>query len=87
MSKTPDAGSLLREHIQLALDLRRLEIIFEPTMCQGVWECYEVCPVDCWKPDYDRGIVIFQNIERCIACNACVLQCPEAAIELKVPGG
>lgn len=87
MSQPPNMGNLLREHIKLAFDLRRLEIFFDPAKCQGVWECYQVCPVDCWKPDYDRGVVVFQNAEYCIACNACVLQCPEGAIELKVPGG
>jgi NAD-dependent dihydropyrimidine dehydrogenase PreA subunit len=87
VSQSPDVGSLLREHVQLALELRRLEIFFDPARCQGVWECYEVCPVGCWKPDYDRGVVAYQYAQRCIACNACVLQCPEGAIELKVPDG
>lgn len=87
MSQPPGIGSLLGEHIHLALNLRRLEIAFDPVKCQGVWECYLVCPVGCWIPDRDRGVAIFQNAERCIACNACVLQCPEEAIELKVPHG
>jgi NAD-dependent dihydropyrimidine dehydrogenase PreA subunit len=30
-------------------------------------------------------VAIFQHGELCIACGACVLQCPEEAIELKVP--
>jgi len=28
-------------------------------------------------------VVIFHDPELCIACGACVLQCPEDAIELK----
>jgi NAD-dependent dihydropyrimidine dehydrogenase PreA subunit len=81
----PNWRSLLGEHLELALTLRRLKIFFDPALCQGVWECYEVCPVDCWLPDRERGIVILQNEENCIACGACVLQCPENAIQLGVP--
>jgi len=87
MSQSPSLGSLLREHVSLALSLRQLQIYFDPTRCQGVWDCYEVCPVGCWLPDLDRGVVVLQHIDRCIACNACVLQCPEGAIELKVQSG
>jgi NAD-dependent dihydropyrimidine dehydrogenase PreA subunit len=87
VSQPPGISTLLGEHIQLAFDLRRLEIVFDPVKCQGVWECLEVCPVGCWIPDHDQGVAVFQNAEHCIACNACVLQCPEGAIELKVPRG
>ena len=87
MSQSPGINTLLGEHIYLAVNLLRLEIIYDPAKCQGVWECYEVCPVGCWKPNYDTNVAIFQNGEDCIACNACVLQCPEGAIELKVQRG
>jgi NAD-dependent dihydropyrimidine dehydrogenase PreA subunit len=73
------------EHLQLALTLRHLKIHFDPARCRGVWECYEVCPVGCWIPDWDRAVAVFQNEESCIACGACVLQCPEEAIELRLP--
>ena len=87
MSRSPGFGALLGEHIELAINLRRMEIVYDPVKCQGVWECYEVCPVGCWIRDHDRGVAVFYNAERCIACNACVLQCPEGAIEMKVPRG
>jgi NAD-dependent dihydropyrimidine dehydrogenase PreA subunit len=62
--------------------LRKLEIHFDVEKCTGVWECYEVCPVGCWKPDRERRKAVFHDGERCIACGACVLQCPRGAIQL-----
>lgn len=75
--------SSLIEHVHIARRLRSLEIHFYPERCKGVWQCYEVCPVACWTPDYDHRVVIFHDGKRCIACGACVLQCPEDAIELR----
>jgi len=83
MSTEPALWSSLAEHLQIARTLRSLEIYFYPERCKGVWQCYEVCPVGCWTPDYDQRVVIFHDGERCIACSACVLQCPEDAIELR----
>jgi NAD-dependent dihydropyrimidine dehydrogenase PreA subunit len=61
-----------------------MHISFDPTKCQGIWECYEVCPVGCWQTDLKQRVVHFVHPERCIACNACVLHCPEQAIELTI---
>lgn len=83
MSDTPTLWSSLLEHWEIARTLRGLQIQFDPEKCTGVWQCYEVCPVGSWTPDYNRRVVIFHNPELCIACGACVLQCPQAAIELK----
>jgi NAD-dependent dihydropyrimidine dehydrogenase PreA subunit len=87
MSSAPSPWSLLKEHVDLARTLRRLEIHFDPEKCRGVWQCYEVCPVGCWTPNKRRRVVEFHHGERCIACSACVIQCPQGAIELKVPDG
>jgi NAD-dependent dihydropyrimidine dehydrogenase PreA subunit len=83
MSTQPTLWSSLTEELQIAMELRNLEIHFYPEKCKGVWQCYNVCPVGCWKPDYTSRKVVFHDKERCIACGACVLQCPEDAIELK----
>ena len=84
MTGQPTLWSSLKEHLTLALKLRYLAIYFYPERCKGVWECYEVCPVGCWTPDYEKRVVVFEGAGRCIACGACVLQCPENAIELKM---
>lgn len=83
MTEDPTLRSTLLEHLTLAKELRYLEIHFYPEKCKGVWQCYEVCPVGCWTPNYEQRVVTFHDGERCIACGACVLQCPEDAIELK----
>ncbi len=82
MSDNPSVGSLMLEHLHLARNLRSLRIHFDPSKCKGVWQCYEVCPVGCWTPDRERRVVRFHDPELCIACGACVLQCPEDAIAL-----
>ena len=83
MSTQPTLWSSLKEHLRFARELRGLQIHFHPEKCKGVWQCYTVCPVGCWTPDDEARVAIFRNPERCIACGACALQCPEEAIELK----
>lgn len=72
----------LSNELDIAQNLRHLSIKFDPTRCKGTWQCYEVCPVGCWTPNHETRIVEFHDPERCIACSACVLQCPEDAIKL-----
>jgi NAD-dependent dihydropyrimidine dehydrogenase PreA subunit len=72
----------LKEELSHITAARRLQIRYDRDKCTGVWQCYEVCPVGCWTPDPAARKVIFQDGDRCIACGACVLQCPEEAIEL-----
>lgn len=83
MHKEPTFWSSLKEHGEIALRLRGLKLYFDTAKCTGVWQCIQVCPVDCWTPDYDRGQAVLEKPERCIACGACVLQCPEKAVELR----
>jgi NAD-dependent dihydropyrimidine dehydrogenase PreA subunit len=83
MSTQPTLQSSIKEHWKFARELRRLQIHFHPEKCKGIWQCYNVCPVGCWTPDYDRRVAVFHDPGLCIACGACVLQCPEGAIELK----
>ena len=82
MSTAPTVWSSLAQHGEIALKLRTLQIHFDPAKCIGTWQCYEVCPVGCWTPDHESRVAI-HDPERCVACGACVLQCPENAIKLK----
>ena len=72
----------LKEEIKHLTVARRLQIRFDSDKCTGDWQCYEVCPIGCWTPDLEAHKTIFHDADRCIACGACVLQCPEGAIEL-----
>lgn len=83
MSEDPGMWTSLTEHLEIAVKLRGLEIHFDAEKCKGVWQCTEVCPVGCWTPDRERRKVVFHDPDLCIACGACVLQCPEDAIELR----
>jgi NAD-dependent dihydropyrimidine dehydrogenase PreA subunit len=83
MSEQPSMMSSLKEELKFLKVLHDLKIHFDPEKCKGVWQCYEVCPVGCWTPDYENHVAIFHDSQKCIACGACVLQCPQGAIELK----
>lgn len=63
--------------------LRGMRIHLDVEKCSGAWQCYAVCPVDCWTPNYAARVVEFHGEDVCVACGACVLQCPEDAIELR----
>ena len=62
---------------------RTVQIHFDTEKCTGCRQCYEVCPVGNWLPQQVHQAVFFKNPELCIACGACVLQCPEGAIVLR----
>ncbi|MBU0493995.1 MAG: 4Fe-4S binding protein [Chloroflexi bacterium] len=53
---------------------------YDEAVCNGCRLCYEVCPVLCWAPA-ERKMVL-AHPERCVACAACVLQCPTGAARL-----
>lgn len=83
MNTASNLWSSLTQYWQHSRRQQQTQIHFDAEKCAGVWQCYEVCPMGCWVPDHTRQVVVFRDAERCIACGACVLQCPEDAIELR----
>jgi ferredoxin len=77
-------GELLTAELKNVRELRALQIQFDPVKCKGTWQCYEVCPIGLWTPVREDRIVRFDGPNGCVACGACVLQCPEDAILLTV---
>jgi ferredoxin len=59
-------------------------VVCEPCLDCKYTDCVTVCPVDCFYQD-DRMLYIDPN--ECICCEACVPECPVAAIfaEADVP--
>lgn len=51
-------------------------------LCSGCLTCYDVCPVGCCLPDPATKKIQEPDQARCVACGACVLQCPEGALAL-----
>jgi NAD-dependent dihydropyrimidine dehydrogenase PreA subunit len=78
---------MMAQEWQTVSELRYLRISLDPDRCKGTWQCYEVCPIGLWTPNYETRIVEFGDAERCIACGACVLQCQPKAITLEVRKG
>lgn len=55
--------------------------------CQGVGVCEEVCPRNCFKVDKVEGKAKMPGTSRCVACGACIIQCPSDALRFKGPEG
>ena len=78
---------ILSKELRTVKELRYLSIEFDPARCTGDWQCYEVCPAGCWMPNDETCVAEFDGAGRCVACGACVLQCPGDAIQLTTGRG
>lgn len=59
-----------------------VSVVVDLEKCTGDGTCVDTCPVDVFELQEVEGatkaIVVAEN--QCIACQACVVQCPESAI-------
>lgn len=78
---------MISTELRQVTKLRYLNIAFDPARCTGDWQCYEVCPIGCWTPNPETRVAEFHGADQCIACGACVLQCPGEAIRLTTGKG
>ncbi len=65
-------------HFQLYLDLKK---------CRGDGRCEEVCPRNCHLVDRKNHTSKLQNLEQCLLCGACVIQCPFDALDFRGKNG
>lgn len=53
--------------------------------CSNCGKCYDNCALDVFAPERGLGIYTVKYKEDCWHCGACVLDCPQEAIELTLP--
>lgn len=53
--------------------------------CIACGICVEICPVQVFRQPESQKPPIVKFPQECWHCNACVLDCPQNAISLKVP--
>jgi len=62
---------------------RRIEFTIRRGWCKGCRLCSTFCPTEAIEPD-DEGHPDIFHPERCIACQWCVIHCPDLAITVDV---
>jgi len=58
--------------------------VIDTDLCQLCGTCYEICPQDCFSFAGNEPPTVPYGRE-CWHCGACVIDCPEEAIRLKLP--
>lgn len=58
--------------------------IISRTKCKTCGICADICPTDVFEMQ-KGSLPMIRYPEECWHCNACVLDCPESAIALRIP--
>jgi adenylylsulfate reductase, subunit B len=53
--------------------------------CVGCGTCAELCPMGVFSGTEGDGVPVARHEEECWHCNACVTDCPENALTLRIP--
>jgi NAD-dependent dihydropyrimidine dehydrogenase PreA subunit len=57
-----------------------VEIKIAVEKCDGCGTCVDVCPVEVFELKDNKSVVV--NLDECLVCRACEVQCPNSAIEV-----
>ncbi|MCJ7721437.1 4Fe-4S binding protein [Candidatus Bathyarchaeota archaeon] len=57
-----------------------VEIKIDLGKCNGCETCVDTCPVGVYEMKDGKSVAV--NVEDCLICRACEMQCPEGAIEV-----
>jgi len=65
----------------------RFDLELVEAKCTGAAECVKVCPREVLVMDGKRRKVRIDQPETCIRCGACIVQCPDDALQFRFPDG
>ena len=54
-------------------------------LCSGCGKCYENCQSDVYTWDSKKGKPVIARPDECYYCDTCDLECPEEAINIRLP--
>ena len=74
-----EGGSLFEE--------RRWHVELDRERCQGVYNCWQVCPEACFEKLPDERKIVLAHDDRCVRCGACIVQCPLDALAFQDQDG
>jgi NAD-dependent dihydropyrimidine dehydrogenase PreA subunit len=57
-----------------------VEIKIDIEKCTGCGTCVDTCPVEVFEIREEKSVVV--NLDECLVCMACEVQCPEGAIKV-----
>jgi len=57
-----------------------VKIAVDNDKCTGCGTCVDTCPVDVFEIKDEKSVPV--NVEECLVCRACEVQCSESAIQV-----